>query len=141
MDALITSSISKSAYSLIILEKTVLLNCAHQTIGDNIVLCKLENIGLAHAADSAVSAQPLAPASLPVHRDILSCAYLQTLFSKLEPCSTSESALPLSSVVLAALNDGLAEIWKWSNMESELLLKIHAGQNGNLCTSINEFEH
>ncbi len=111
-----------------------------------IFLCELENIRLADAADFAVPALPLAPASLPVHRAILSCADLHTLFSKLEPCSTLVSAIPLSSVDLAkaALNDELAELWKWSYMESGLLLKIHAGQNGNLCrvcTSINEFEH
>jgi hypothetical protein len=48
---------------------------------------------------------------------------LHTLFSQLDPCSTFEFALPLSSAVLAALNDGIAERWHWSFMESELLSK------------------
>ncbi len=60
------------------------------------------------------------------------------LFSDME--STYKSDLPLSSAVLAALNDGLAERWKWSYIESQLLSKIHAGRNGDLGTSFDEFE-
>jgi hypothetical protein len=138
LDALIASSLSQSADSVILLEQTVLLSCAHQTIRDNIVLCELENIRLADAVDSAGSASILAPATLPACSEILSCADLQMLFSDME--STYKSDLPLSSAVLAALDDGLAERWKWSYMESQLLSKIHAGRNGDLGTSFDEFE-
>jgi hypothetical protein len=113
----------------------VLLSCAHQTIRDNIVLCELENIRPADAVDSAGSASILAPAILPACSEISSCADLQMLFSNME--STSESDLPLSSAVLAALNDGLAERWKWSYI---VLSKIHAGRNGDLGASFDEFE-
>ncbi len=139
MDDLITYSISQSADSVVMLKQTVLLCCVHQTIPDNIVLCELENIRLADV-DSASSAPPLAPASLPERRESLSCTDLQRLFSQLDPCSTFESALRLSSAVLAALNDGIAEQWHGSFMESELLSKIHAGRNGDLGTSFDDFE-
>ena len=116
---LIASSISQSADSVIMLEHMVLLSCAHQTLCDNIVLCELENIRLADAVNSAGSALPLVPASLPERKERSLCTDLQPLFSQLDPCSTFESALPLSSAVLAVLNDGTAERWHWSMMESE----------------------
>jgi hypothetical protein len=65
LDALIASSISHSADSVILLEQTVLLSSTHQTILDNFVLCELKNIRLADAVDSAGSALLLAPAPCP----------------------------------------------------------------------------
>ncbi len=79
----------------------------------------------------------LPSSSLP---ESLSCTDLQTLFSQLDPCSTFESAIPLNSAVLATLINMIAERWHWSFMESELLSKIHAGRNGDLGTSFDEFE-
>ena len=140
LDALIASSTSQSADSVIMLEQTLSLSCAHQTIRDNIVLCELDNKRLADAVDSARSAPPLAPASLPERSESLSCQDLQSLFSQLDASSTFEFALPLSSAVIAALDDGIAERWQWSFMESELLSKIHAGRNGDPGDGFAEFE-
>jgi hypothetical protein len=90
--------------------------------------------------DSARSAPPPAPASLPERRESLSCQDLQTLFSQLDASSTFEFALPLSSALIAVLDDGIAERWQWSFMESKLLSKIHAGRNGDPSGSFAEFE-
>ncbi len=122
------------------LEQTVSLICVHQTVRDNLALCELDNKRLADAVDSAGSAPLLAPASLPERRESLSCQDLQTLFSQQDTSSTFESALPLRSAVIAALDDETAERWHWSFMESELLSKIHAGRNGNPGNGFDEFE-
>ncbi len=60
LDALIASSVSQSADSVVMLELTVSLRCVHQTVRDNIALCELDNKRLADAVDSAGSAPPIA---------------------------------------------------------------------------------
>ena len=144
LDDLIASSISQSADFLIMLEQTVSLSCVHQTIRNNILVCELENIRLADAVVDGGSAPSHISAPLPEHGTILSREDLQALFSEVRDsdeadiCSTS--AIPLSSAVLAALTDGLAERWHWSCVECNLLSKIHAGRKGPLGNSFDEFE-
>lgn len=144
LDDLIASSMSQSADSVLMLEQTVLLSCAHQTIRSNILVCELENIRLADA--NTDDGSPHISVPLPEHSAILSREDLQALFSEVkdkdeaEICSTSASYNPLSSAVLATLADGIAERWHWSYTECELLSKIHAGRNGALGDNVDEFE-
>jgi len=146
LDTLIASSISQSADSVLMLEQTMLLSCAHQTIRNNILVCELENIRLADATDGSAPPHISVPLPAGEHCAILSREDLQALFSEVrdkdeaEICSTSSSDNPLSSAVLATLADGIAERWHWSYAECELLSKIHAGRNGALGDSFDEFE-
>ena len=66
----------------------------------------LQNIGLADAVVTGGSAPPHIPVSLPDQYRYFSDEDLQKLFFQLEICSTS--ALPLSSAVLATVDDGIA---------------------------------
>ena len=79
---------------------------------------------------------------LPVHCPTLSSAAadLKVIFSTLDPCYPSKSLAPPNSTVLAVLNEGLADRWRCSYFERELLSKIHMGRQGQLGTRFNQFE-
>ncbi len=87
LDALIASSISQSADSVVMLKQTVLLSCVHQTIRDNIVVCELENIRLAAALVTGGSVPLHITDLLPVDARALhnlSSEDLRMFFSQLE---------------------------------------------------------
>ncbi len=85
----------------------MLLSSAHpsQIVRDNLVICELENIGLAGTAASTCVADPL-PFEV-TSATVLSRADLQALFSTLDLSSPSKSwcLVPLNSSVLAVLID------------------------------------
>jgi len=138
LNNLIASSISQYVDSVALLEQTVLLSSAHQTARDNLAICELDNIRLASSAVPICAADPLLLEAKG--EEILSSADLQALFSTLDPCSPPQCLVPLNGTVLAVLHAGLAERWRSSYFERELLSKIHTGRHGKLGTSFDQFE-